>query len=172
MVKPESSRLKTHRQDRRIMRIFIHGQESDNKGIKSIFFREHYPDMIIPHFVGELSERMKRLEEVLSGHTDIRLVGSSFGGLMASIFTMQNEPRVDRLILLAPAINMLELSDYKLKEISLPVMIYHGIKDDVIPLDAVEPVAKKYFRNFTFNKVDDDHFLRNTFTNIDWKSLL
>src|SRR4030042_1962327 len=154
------------------MRIFIHGLESDNKGTKSIFFREHYPDMIIPHFVGELSERMKKLEEDLSGHTNIRLGGSSFGGLMASIFTMENEPRVDRLILLAPAINMLELSDCRLKEISIPVFIYHGTRDDVIPLEAVEPIANKYFRNLTFNKVEDDHFLRNTFPKIDWKKHL
>jgi len=155
-----------------LIRIFIHGLESDNKGIKSIFFREHYPDMIIPHFVGELSERMKRLEEVLSGHTDIRLVGSSFGGLMASIFTMQNEPRVDRLILLAPAINLMELSDYRFREISTPVLTYHGTRDDVIPMEAVEPIAKKYFRNLTFKKVDDDHFLRNAFPKIDWKKHL
>jgi pimeloyl-ACP methyl ester carboxylesterase len=152
-----------------MIQIFIHGLESDNKGTKAVFFRELYPDMIIPHFIGDLSARMKKLDEVLLGHSEIRLVGSSFGGLMASIFAMENESRMDRLILLAPAINMLELSDYKLREISLPVMIYHGIRDDVIPLDAVEPVAKKYFRNFTFNKVDDDHFLRNTFPNIDWK---
>jgi pimeloyl-ACP methyl ester carboxylesterase len=155
-----------------LIRIFIHGLESNNKGVKSIFFREHYSDMIIPHFVGELSERMKRLEEVLSGHTDIRLVGSSFGGLMASIFTMQNEPRVDRLILLAPAINFMESSDYRLREISTPVLIYHGTRDDVIPIEAVEPIAKKYFLNLTFNKVDDDHFLRNAFPNIDWEKYL
>ena len=154
------------------LRIFIHGLESDNQGTKSIFFRGHYPDMIIPHFIGDLSERMKKLNEVLSGSSGIRLVGSSFGGLMASIFAMENEPRVDRLILLAPAINMIELSDYQLRDISVPVLIYHGEKDDVIPLDAVEPIAKKYFRNLTFNKVDDDHFLRNTFETIDWDTLL
>jgi len=155
-----------------MIRIFIHGLESDNKGTKSIFFRQHYPDMIIPHFVGELSERMKKLEEVLSGHTDIMLVGSSFGGLMASIFTMENEPRVDKLILLAPAINLMELSDYRLREISIPVLIYHGTRDDVIPMEAVEPIAEKYFHNLTFNKVDDDHFLRNAFPKIDWKTHL
>ncbi len=115
--------------------------------------------MIIPHFIGDLSERMEKLNEVLSGSSDIRLVGSSFGGLMASIFAMENEPRVDKLILLAPAINLMEASDYQLREISVPVLIYHGSKDDVIPLQAVELIAKRYFRNLTFNKVDDDHFL-------------
>jgi pimeloyl-ACP methyl ester carboxylesterase len=155
-----------------MIRIFIHGLESDNQGTKSIFFRKHYPDMIIPHFIGDLSERMEKLNEVLSGSSDIRLVGSSFGGLMASIFAMENEPRVDKLILLAPAINLMEASDYQLREISVPVLIYHGSEDDVIPLQAVELIAKRYFRNLTFNKVDDDHFLHNTFKTIDWDTLL
>jgi pimeloyl-ACP methyl ester carboxylesterase len=155
-----------------MIRIFIHGLESDNQGTKSIFFRGHYPDMIIPHFIGDLSERMEKLNEVLSGSSDIRLVGSSFGGLMASIFAMENEPRVDKLILLAPAINLIESSDYQLREISVPVLIYHGSEDDVIPLQAVELTAKRYFRNLTFNKVDDDHFLHNTFKTIDWDTLL
>jgi len=155
-----------------MLRIFIHGLESSNLGTKSVFFRERFPDMIIPNFIGDLPERMEKLNEVLSGRSEIRMVGSSFGGLMASIFTMGNEPMVDRLILLAPAINMIELADYQLKEISVPVLIYHGTKDNVIPLQSVEQAAEKYFRDLTFNKVDDDHFLHNTFKTIDWDTLL
>ena len=68
------------------VRIFIHGLESSNQGTKSIYFRERYPDMIIPHFTGDLKERLDKLGEILSGKSDIRLVGSSFGGLMASLF--------------------------------------------------------------------------------------
>ena len=154
------------------LRIFIHGLESSNQGTKSIFFRERFPDMIIPNFIGDLPERMEKLNEVLAGLSGVRIVGSSFGGLMASIFAMGNEPRVDRLILLAPAINIIELTDYQLKEISVPVLIYHGTKDNVIPLQAVERIADKYFRDLTFNKVDDDHFLYNTFKTIDWDTLL
>jgi len=155
-----------------MLRIFIHGLESSNLGTKSVFFRERFPDMIIPNFIGDLPERMEKLNEVLSGRSEIRMVGSSFGGLIASIFTMGNEPMVDRLILLAPAINMIELADYQLKEISVPVLIYHGTKDNVIPLQSVEQAAEKYFRDLTFNKVDDDHFLHNTFKTIDWDTLL
>jgi alpha/beta superfamily hydrolase len=115
---------------------------------------------------------MEKLNDVLSGNSNIKLVGSSFGGLMASICAMENEPIVEVLILLAPAINLIGFSNYELKEISIPVHIYHGVEDDVIPINSVERAAKKYFSNYTFNKVDDDHFLHNTFKSIEWDKLL
>jgi pimeloyl-ACP methyl ester carboxylesterase len=154
------------------MTIFIHGLESSNQGTKSIFFREQFPGMLIPHFTGGLSQRMDKLHETLEGMSDIAIVGSSFGGLMASLFAMSEEPRVNRLILLAPALNFIELSGYNTKAISTPVWIYHGKDDDVIPLLAVEDVAGRLFTNLCFNKVDDDHFLHKTFKHIDWTELL
>lgn len=149
-------------------KIFVHGLESSNQGTKSLFFREYYPDMIIPHFTGNLRERMVTLEEVLSNRSGIRFVGSSFGGLMASIFTVQYEARVDRLILLAPAINMMPEESRAKRKISVPVHIYHGTYDEVIPLKDVEREAEGLFHNLTFHVVDDDHFLHNTFRTIDW----
>ena len=47
-----------------IHRIFIHGLESSNKGTKAVFFREKYPDMIIPTFTGNLPERMEKLPSI------------------------------------------------------------------------------------------------------------
>ena len=128
--------------------------------------------MITPNFSGGLPERMEKLGEILSGKTGIRLVGSSFGGLMGTIFAMENEPRVEKLVLLAPAINLMAEIDQYEKEISIPVWIYHGSNDDVIPLDKVETVARKIFRNLSFQKVEDDHFLHKTFKTIDWDGLL
>jgi alpha-beta hydrolase superfamily lysophospholipase len=154
------------------VRIFIHGLESSNQGTKSVFFREKYPDMIIPHFTGELQERMENLKEILSDKSDIMLVGSSFGGLMASIFAMENESKVKKMILLAPAINLIRFAYQDSKIISVPVWIYHGTDDNVIPLAEVEPIAKKTFNNLSFNVAEDDHFLHKTFTTIDWDSLL
>ena len=153
-------------------KIFLHGLESSNQGTKSVFFRERFPEMVIPNFRGSLPERMKKLTEVLSDKSQIRLVGSSFGGLMGSIFAMENEPMVDRLILLAPAINLMEFTDYHEKKISVPVWIYHGKNDEVIPLKAVEKIANNAFRNLSFHIVDDDHFLHKTFKAIDWDGLL
>jgi len=154
------------------MKIFIHGLESSNQSTKAVYFRERFPDMLIPYFTGSLSERMDDLNEILKGKKDIALVGSSFGGLMASLFAMAEESRVNRLILLAPALNFIESSGYNRKEISVPVGIYHGEQDDVLPIHATEEAANKYFLNLTFNRVNDDHFLHKTFEGIDWSMLL
>jgi pimeloyl-ACP methyl ester carboxylesterase len=154
------------------VKIFIHGLESSDQGTKSVYFRQRYPDMIIPHFTGDLKERLEKLGEALSGKSDIRLVGSSFGGLMASLFAMDNPHRVTRMTLLAPAINLKEFAPFAGKSISVPVWIFHGRDDPVIPLAEVEPIARKTFHNLSFQVVDDDHFLHKTFKTIDWESLL
>ena len=128
--------------------------------------------MVIPHFTGSLDERMEKLRGILSGELNLRLVGSSFGGLMATLFAQENPAGVERIVLLAPALNLVRLASGEEGEIPIPVTIYHGTNDQVIPLSVVEPVAKKLFTNLSFHTVDDDHFLHRTFRNIDWDSLL
>ena len=154
------------------VRIFIHGLESSSQGTKGVFFKEKFPDMIIPNFPGSLQERMEKLHGILAGKSGIRMVGSSFGGLMAAIFAAEHEDRVDKLILLAPALNLMEFSDYHEKKIAVPVWVYHGRNDEVIPLEAVEGIAKKIFPNLTLHAMDDDHYLHKSFMAIDWKTLL
>jgi pimeloyl-ACP methyl ester carboxylesterase len=152
-------------------KIFIHGLESSNQGTKAVFFREKFPDMIIPTFRGDLQQRMKKLKEALPHKSDIVLVGSSFGGLMASLFAMENESRVAKMILLAPAINLIGFAP-KRKQISIPVWIYHGSDDHVIPLAEIEPIARETFLNLSFHIVNDDHYLHKTYKTIDWEVLL
>jgi pimeloyl-ACP methyl ester carboxylesterase len=152
--------------------IFLHGLESSNLGTKSVFFRERYPYMLIPNFTGSLQERMEKLKEILSGKSDIRLVGSSFGGLMASLLALEDESRIQKMILLAPAINLIEFTKHKTGTISLPVVIYHGRDDRVVPLVEIEPVASQIFSNLSLHVLEDDHFLHKTFTTIDWDYLL
>jgi len=154
------------------LRIFIHGLESNNQGTKAIYFREKFPGMLTPNFPGPMDERMARLREIVSGQNGILLVGSSFGGLMASIFAMENEPSVSKLILLAPAINLMDFTPYRERKTLMPVHIYHGRQDEVIPISDVEEVARQVFSTLTFHAVDDDHYLHKTFNTIDWDSLL
>jgi hypothetical protein len=52
------------------------------------------------------------------------------------------------------------------------VAVYHGKKDEVIPLAPVYDVARRVFTDLTFNRVDDDHALKNTFPSMDWDDLL
>ena len=155
-----------------IHRIFIHGLESSNQGTKAVFFRDKYPDMILPTFEGPLTERMEKLNRILSGKSEIRIVGSSFGGLMAALFAMENPSQVMRMILLAPAINMIESAPGKKERVTMPVSIYHGTEDTVIPLSEVQSMAEKLFTDLSFNVVHDDHYLHRAFKALDWDALL
>jgi len=152
-------------------RMFIHGLESSNLGTKAVFFRENYPDMITPRFTGPLHERMEKLRATLLDQTDIVLVGSSFGGLMASLFALENEEQVRKLILLAPAINLMDAS-YRKKKTTVPARVYHGRQDEVIDIQEVQRVAESLFADLQFHAVEDDHFLHKTFKTMPWDRLL
>ncbi len=152
-------------------KIFIHGLESSSQGVKGKYFREKFPDMIIPDFTGSLENRMKKLRTLLKGKSNIKIIGSSYGGLMATIFAME-EPMVSQMILLAPAINYISMAVEDIKKIHIPVWIYHGIDDNIIPLNEVKQVARDIFTNLYFNIVNDNHYLHNTLKVIPWIKLL
>jgi pimeloyl-ACP methyl ester carboxylesterase len=153
-------------------RIFLHGLESSSKGTKASFLRTLFTDMLIPDFRGSLSERMASLKIILSGREDIIIVGSSFGGLMATLYAMGKPEAVDRLVLLAPALNFPEFSQYELKSLEMPTRIIIGRDDTVTPVKEVLPLARKIFTDLTCNEVDDDHMLAGTFRLFDWQDLL
>ena len=102
------------------MKIFLHGLESSSRGAKATFLQGLYPDMVIPDFTGSLAERMASLRAKLAGQKDIKLIGSSFGGLMAAIFAMENQEAVVRIVLLAPALNFPEFSGYTFQRLKNP----------------------------------------------------
>jgi len=153
-------------------RVFIHGLESSSRGTKGAFFREHYPGMIIEDFSGLFAERMRKLGDLLAAKNDLILVGSSYGGLMASVYACLHEERVKKLMLLAPALHLEPFKPYLNKKLRMPVVIFHGLRDDVVPLEAVQAIAGQVFLDHTFNAVDDDHSLHSTFAALDWDALL
>lgn len=155
-----------------INRIFIHGLESSGSGTKGSYFRERYPDMIVEDYFGPFRERMSKLENDLRGKENLILIGSSFGGLMAAVFACLHEPRVLRLILLAPALHLQFYDPYRDRRLRTPTTIYHGLQDDVVPLDAVRKTAENLYPNHAFHAVEDDHSLHRTFRCLDWDSLL
>ena len=152
--------------------IFIHGQESSSKGTKGLFFGDLAPQMMIPDFVGDVSNRMSRLYEILRGRSALTIIGSSLGGLMAGLYSFQNSDKVKKLILLAPALNLPEFEPYLSETLTVPVFVFHGNNDEVIPCQAIRVIAEKVFPSLTFTVLDDDHRLTTTFAKIDWAQLL
>jgi pimeloyl-ACP methyl ester carboxylesterase len=152
--------------------VFIHGLESSSRGNKGVFFRARYPDMLIEDFKGTLEQRMEKLNRILSDKKDLILVGSSFGGLMAAIYACNHGDRVKKLILLAPALDLDDFKPFAGKRMNLPVTIFHGRDDDVVPPAPVRQIASQVFANLSYHLVDDDHPLRETFTTYDWDALL
>ena len=152
--------------------VFIHGLESASKGTKGQFFRQHFPEMIIEDYFGNFTERMQKLSGLLAGKNNLVLVGSSYGGLMAAQFTLLNENRVQKMILLAPALNLPEFSPGAGQQLHLPVTIYHGTNDDIVDPYAVKSIAEKVFCLLEHHLVCDDHPLSKIFPSLDWEKIL
>jgi hypothetical protein len=54
----------------------------------------------------------------------------------------------------------------------MPIAIFHGYQDEVVPLEQVRAIAEQIFMNLKFNTVEDDHFLQETFATLEWDKLL
>ena len=90
---------------------------------------------------------------------------------MATQYAIENENKVKKMILLAPALNLPEFKPPVHHKLPLPVIIYHGTDDDIVDPYAVKTMALKYFSNLEHHLVDDDHPLNKTFPVLDWKNL-
>lgn len=152
--------------------IFIHGLESSGQGFKATLLRRLFPGILTPDFQGPLKARMARLVSILADKPDWVVIASSFGGLMGTLFACQHPQQVVKLILLAPALTWPDFADNLPPPISVPVVVYHGRGDDIIPLALVRPLAEWVFLNLTFHVVDDDHRLRKTVQTVDWPTLV
>ena len=151
--------------------IFLHGLESSGQGHKARLIRTLVPGLHCPDFSGSLSERMSQLEPILAAEPEWVIVGSSFGGLMAALWTLAHPQRVRRLVLLAPALHRPEF-DTACPPVSVPTLLVHGQQDTVVPPDLVEARARAAFSNLTVERVEDDHRLSATSQRMDWATLL
>ncbi len=151
--------------------LFLHGLDSSGKGTKGRFFTENFPSVIAPDFSGILSNRLKELEKICANQNDLVLIGSSFGGLMATCFAASHPNRVKRLILLAPALNFPEFSPPS-TPLSIPVLLITGRHDTVCPPDLVTPAARQTFKNLQITFCNDDHLLHAVFFALDWRRIL
>jgi predicted esterase len=153
-------------------RVFIHGLESSSQGTKGMFFRARFPDMVMEDYSGLFHQRMEQLETFLAGRNNLILVGSSFGGLMAASYASLHEECVKKLVLLAPALHLDVFIPYANRKLLIPVDIFHGLRDDVVPLAAVRKISEQVYTNCTFTVLEDDHSLHDTFPLLEWDNLL
>lgn len=161
--------------------IYLHGSESDSNSGKARQFREWFPGMLTPDFKGSFDERMSQLHSILSDKTGWTIIGSSFGGLMGTVFTLEHPTQVRKLILLAPALTLEPFaspldpsagSGRRLKPVSVPTIVVHGTLDTVVPLEPVREMAQKLFANVKYYVVEDDHRLHKSVHELDWNSIL
>ncbi len=152
--------------------MFIHGLASSGQGDKATFLRGLFPDLLAPDFTGTLEQRMTQLTTTLGDTSGWTLIGSSFGGLMATAFACQHPGQVHRLILLAPALIWPDFVRNLPAATGVPTVIYHGRADDVVPLAPTQQLAARLFSNLVFHEVDDTHDLHATVRTIDWLMLL
>lgn len=152
--------------------IFIHGLEGTSRGVKANLLRGLFPDIAIPYFRGSLAERMTSLERILGDQAGWKIIGSSFGGLMGALYTCDRPKQVDQLVLLAPALIWPDFASRPPVPVPVPTVIYHGKRDELIPLGIVKKLAMNVFTNLDFRAVDDNHGLKKTVHEINWLRLM
>lgn len=152
---------------------YLHGLESTSQSGKARQFAQKFPGMLTPDFMGSFEERMEQLYPILSDKKEWTIIGSSFGGLMGTVFTCDHPTQVRKLILLAPALLRDQFSSYlNLQPVSVPTVIIHGTQDDVVPPKPVREIAEKLFTNLEYISVDDGHRLHKAFNEVDWENIL
>jgi pimeloyl-ACP methyl ester carboxylesterase len=160
--------------------IFIHGLESSGQGFKGRLFQTKIPGILTPNFYEFqsninieflLNKRMEELETILDKRGKWIIIGSSFGGLMGSLYTLTNPNKIIKLILLAPFLDNKYLKPKDFTPCNVPVIAYHGKNDKIIPYEYSLKRAKELFTNLKYNLMDDDHFLHKTVESINWRKI-
>jgi pimeloyl-ACP methyl ester carboxylesterase len=152
--------------------IFIHGSDSSSRTYKAELLRLRFPGMVVPDFTGPLAERMQQLEQILEDTTGWTIIGSSLGGTMAALFASHHPAQVRKLVLLAPALILLDFTEQVKFPIQVPCVIVHGTKDEIVPLEENRKVAEKFFPNLSYIIVEDDHRLHKTAEALEWEKIL
>jgi pimeloyl-ACP methyl ester carboxylesterase len=152
--------------------IYLHGSKSDSNSGKARQFREWFPGMLTPDFTGSFDERMGQLYSILGDKTNWTLIGSSYGGLMSAVFTLDHPDRVRKQILLSPALMLDPIASLSQPApVSVLTIMIHGTLDTVVPLEPVRQTVQKLFTNVKYYVVEDDHRLHKTVHELDWKSI-
>ncbi|MFX1366389.1 MAG: hypothetical protein ACFFCE_04535 [Promethearchaeota archaeon] len=162
-------------------KIFIHGLISSGDGFKGQLLRKILPGCLTPTFLPYNSnksivllfkERMEQLIPILDEKNEWLIIGSSFGGLMATVYTLDKPYKISKLILLAPYLSTPLLNLKLYSPVDVPVIVFHGKYDKEVSVDRVKKVAVKLFTNLRYNIVNDDHTLKKTVKMLNWNDII
>jgi pimeloyl-ACP methyl ester carboxylesterase len=151
--------------------VFVHGLESSSRGTKGRWLAERFPAVRMRDYDGDLDQRLAQLTGHVAGRDDLVLVGSSFGGLVATCFAIRQSARCRRLVLLAPALNFAEYHPPP-SPLEVEAVVVLGAHDTVCPPHLVGPLARQSFRAPDVRVENDDHLLHRAFPRLDWGRLL
>lgn len=134
---------------------FFHGLESGPHGSKYRRLCESF-EVTSPDFQGmEIWRRLEKAEQLTREMTDLVVVGSSYGGLLAALLYSAHPERFKGYVLLAPALYG-EPAE-KIERMPDNAVVIHGSLDDVVPLSAVQPVYDRF--GVDVRVVEDGHRL-------------
>jgi pimeloyl-ACP methyl ester carboxylesterase len=135
---------------------FFHGLESGPVGTKSARLMEDF-DVECPDFEGmmDIDERLEKAERLTRDETDMVVVGSSFGGLLAALLYAKHPERFRTYVLMAPAL----YRDAAERVDAMPpgAVVIHGRRDEVVPIDQVREFCADF--DVEFIEVDEEHRL-------------
>ena len=161
--------------------IFIHGLESSGMGFKGTYLKNLFPDILTPNFKkynvnitleNLLKKRMGQLNLILEKRKSWTIIGSSFGGLMATLYALRNSEKIERLILLAPFLATPMLQIDNISPLNIPTIIFHGRHDEVAQYKASRKQAYQLFTKLEYVTTEDHHDLNNTITTLNWSKLI
>ncbi len=161
--------------------IFIHGLESSGKGFKGTYLKSLLPNILTPNFTKFkrnvsldtlLKKRMGQLDLILQKRTSWTIIGSSFGGLMATLYALRNPEKTERLILFAPFLATPMLQIDGTSPINIPTIIFHGKYDEIAQYQVSRERAYHLFTNLEFNSTEDHHDLNKTITTLNWNKII
>lgn len=158
------------------MIIFAHGLEGSPNGAKVQALRAAGLVVDAPDGQGlVLADRLPALREAIHRHGQrapgerLVLAGSSYGGLAAAWLARELGPRIDGLLLLAPALHHSEAPVHDASALcppeGIPTVIIHGLRDDVVPIGASRAylaAGRAAGAPVTLLEVDDDHGLHGS----------
>ena len=138
---------------------FFHGLESGPVGTKSTRLSEEF-DVTAPDFEGvyDIEERLETAEELTEGATDLVVVGSSFGGLLAALLYAKHPDRFNGYVLMAPALHH-DIAE-EIDRMPDNAVVIHGTHDEVVPIEEVRAFCQPH--GVEFIEVDDNHRLHGS----------